>query len=92
VADKARTLAPALGIEALRMGADFMLENGNPAKASELLGETLEIATAMPPAEARHTSAAKCAEALATILRGQKQDRRALEMEALAKRLAAGTP
>jgi hypothetical protein len=92
VADKARTLAPALGIEALRMGADFMLENGNPAKASELLGEALEIATAMPPAEARHTSAAKCAEALATILRGQKQDRRALEMEALAKRLAAGTP
>jgi hypothetical protein len=25
-------------------------------------------------------------------LRGQKQDRRALEMEELAKRLAAGTP
>jgi hypothetical protein len=90
-ADKAATSAPALSIEALHMGADFMLENGNPAKAAELLDEALKTATAMPPAEARHTSAPQCAEALAAILRGQKQDRRALEMEELAKRLAAGT-
>ena len=91
-ADKAATSAPALSIEALRMGADFMLENGNPAKASELLDEALKTALAMPPAEAKHTSAPHCAEALAAILRGQKQDRRALEIEELAKRLVAGTP
>jgi len=89
-ADKAATSAPALSMEALRMGADFMLESGNPAKATELLDEALRIATAMPLAEAKHTSASHCAEALAAILRGQKQDRRALEMEELAKRLAAG--
>jgi hypothetical protein len=74
------------------MGSDFMLENGNPAKAAELLDEALKTAMAMPTAEAKHTSAPHCAEALAAILRGQKQDRRALEMEELAKRLAAGTP
>src|ERR1017187_2801852 len=91
-ADKAATSAPALSIEALRMGADFMLENGNPAKAAELLDEALKTAMAISPAEAKHTSAPHCAEALAAILRGQKQDRRALEMEELAKRLAAGTP
>ena len=91
-ADKARTPAPALGIEALRMGADFMLENGNPEKAAELLGEALEIATAMPPAEAKHTAGAQCAEALAAIFRSQKQDRRALEMADLAKRLTTGRP
>jgi hypothetical protein len=90
-ADKAATSAPALSIEALRMGADFMLENGNPAKASELLDEALKTALAMPPAEAKHTSAPHCAEALAAILRDQKQERRALEMEELAKRLASGT-
>jgi hypothetical protein len=90
-ADKAATSAPALSIEALRMGADFMLENGNPAKASELLDEALKTALAMPPAEAKHTSAPHCAEALAAIIRDQKQERRALEMEELAKRLAAGT-
>jgi tetratricopeptide (TPR) repeat protein len=91
-ADKARTPAPALGIEALRMGADFMLETGNPEKAAELLGEALEIATAMSPAEAKHTAGVQCAEALAAIFRDQKQDRRALEMADLAKRLSTGRP
>jgi hypothetical protein len=91
-ADRARAPAPALGIEALRMGADFMLETGNPEKAAELLGEALEIATAMPLAEAKHTAGAQCAEALAAIFRDKKQDRRALEMADLAKRLSTGRP
>jgi hypothetical protein len=91
-ADKARTSAPALSIEALRLAADFMLESGNLPKAAELLGEALEVAANMPPTEAKSTSAASCAEALAAIMRDQKQDGRALEMEELAKRLAARIP
>ena len=91
-ADATRALAPALSIEALRLAADFMLEHHNSAKASELCTEALEIATTMPPAEAKQTSAAICAEALATIFRSQKLESRAVEMDTLARRLAAGMP
>jgi hypothetical protein len=89
-ADEARPLAPALSIEALRLAADFLLEQGNTTKASELLGEALEIATAMPPAEAKRTSATNCAEALAAIFRDQHLDSRAVEMDALARSITEG--
>jgi tetratricopeptide (TPR) repeat protein len=90
-ADEARPLAPALSIEALRLAADFLVEKGSAEKASELLSEALEIATAMPPGEAKQTSAANCAEALAAIFRARKEEDRAVEMDVLARRLAAGT-
>jgi hypothetical protein len=87
-ADRARTLAPALSIEALHLAADFMLESGNPTKATELLREALAIAASLPIAEVQSTAASMCAESLAAILRDQKQDREASEMDDLAARFA----
>lgn len=91
VADRTRTTAPALSIEALRLAADFMAERGNSTRARELLEEALEIATNMPPLEARQTSASACATGLAAILRREGHDSQAAEVEASAKRWNVGT-
>jgi hypothetical protein len=87
-ADRARTSAPALSIEALRLAADLMLENARLIRAADLLREALAIAMGLPLAEAQSTAASRCADCLAAILRDQKQDREASEMDALAVRLA----
>jgi hypothetical protein len=65
-----------------------MLESGNQTKATELLREALALAASLPIAEVQSTAASMCAEALAAILRDQKQDREASEMDALAARFA----
>jgi len=89
-ADRSRTEAPALSIEALRLAAEFMLENANQAKTAELLREALALAIGLPPAEAKDTAASKCAKTLAALLRDQKQDPEAAEMDLLAARLTTG--
>lgn len=91
VADRARTTAPPLSIEALRLAADFMAERGNSTKARGLLEEALEIATDIPSTEARQTSASACATGLAAILRREGHDSQAAEVEASAQRWNVGT-